>query len=68
MGDSFCVLSKALFCIHHDTLLSKLNLAQFMNGSNHTLVIYIGMVIKITNFDHDIFSDWVVIKHGVPQG
>lgn len=25
VGDSFCVLAKALFCIHHDILLSKLN-------------------------------------------
>jgi len=39
-----------------------------MNGSNHTLGICIRAVIKIKNFNHGMFSDGGVIKHGVLQG
>jgi hypothetical protein len=31
-------------------------LAQFMNGSNRTLGICMGAVIKIKNLNHDIFQ------------
>jgi hypothetical protein len=40
-----------------------------MNGSNHNLKTGIKECRqKNTNFSYNAFSDWGIIKHGVPQG
>jgi hypothetical protein len=73
MGDVFCVLGKALFCVYHDVLLSKLNFCGITGKvydwiKSYLRNMYQTMVIKIKNFSYNIFSGWGVTKLGVPQG
>jgi hypothetical protein len=39
-----------------------------MNVSNNTSVTYQRVEMKKSNYNYHTFSDWGVIKHGVPQG
>jgi hypothetical protein len=65
-------LEKAFDCVDHDILLSKLKFYG-INGKHHALYEpylhnkYIKTVIH-NNDNTNIASDWLRVRHGVPQG
>jgi hypothetical protein len=67
----FCDLEKAFDCVNHDILLSKLETYgiagtdkeiyhSYLTGRYQRVVIY-------NKTHHGAFSNWTLIKHGIPQ-
>jgi hypothetical protein len=64
---------KAFQCVNHDILLSKLNVYGITGKANDWIKSYLRdryqrVEIQNKNSNHNSFSNWGVIKHGVPQG
>ena len=73
VGGIFCDLAKAFDCVNHDILLSKLNFCGTSGNTYEWIKSYLSnrfqrVEIKNTNPIHKTFSDWGVIKYGIPQG
>jgi hypothetical protein len=72
VGGIFCDLEKAFDCVYHDILLSKLKFYG-INGKDHALYEsylnnrYIRTVMH-NNDNNNIASDWLTVRHEVPQG
>jgi hypothetical protein len=68
----FLDLRKAFDCVNHDILLSKLNFYGISGRANKLLKSYITdryqRVVISDKFSNKITSEWIRIKHGVPQG
>jgi hypothetical protein len=72
VGGIFCDLAKAFDCVNHDILLSKINFCGIIGEANewirsHLSDGYQRVDIKNKNLNHNTFSTFGVIKHGVPQ-
>ena len=71
VGDIFCDLSNAFYCVNHRILLSKLEYYG-IRGTFRALIDsylkerYQRVAIKDKTDIH--YSNWELIKHGVPQG
>jgi retron-type reverse transcriptase len=69
----FCDLAKAFDSVNHAILLSKLNIYGITGKANDWIKSYLRyryqkVEIQSKNFNHNSFSNWGIIKHGVPQG
>jgi len=71
VGGIFCDLCKAFDCVSHKILLSKLE----YYGSRGTFKALIDSYlkerhqrVKIKNRTNNYYSNWELVKHGVPQG
>jgi len=71
VGDVFCDLQKAIDCVDHDILLSKMNwygisgkeyklLSSYLKNRHHRVII--------TNKSEQYYSKWVPFRFGIPQG
>ena len=72
MGEIFCDLAEAFDCVNHDILLSKLNFCGITGKAIGWMKVYRRnkcqrVEVKIY-FNYNTFSNWGVIKPGVPQG
>ena len=73
LGGFFCDLEKALYCVNHDILLSKL---KFHGISDKDLTLYRSYLdsryCKTATYNDNEktnkVSNWAKVKHGVPQG
>jgi hypothetical protein len=66
-------LAKAFDCVNLDILLSTLNVYALTGKANECIKSYLKnryqrVEIKNKNFSPYTFSDWGIIRHGVPQG
>jgi hypothetical protein len=72
VGGIFCDLEKAFDCVDHDIWLSKLKFYG-INGKDHALYEsylhnrHTRTVIRNNDYNN-IASDWLTVRHGVPQG
>ena len=60
-------LSKAFDSISHEVLIGKMLSLGFSNGANALIASFLNKRIQRVNVN-GIFSDWIEIKRGVPQG
>ena len=60
-------LSKAFHSISHEVLIEKMLSLGFSNGANALIASFLNKRIQRVNVN-GIFSDWIEIKRGVPQG
>ena len=60
-------LSKAFDSISHEVLIEKMLSLGFSNGANALIASFLNKRIQRVNVN-GIFSDWIEIKRGVPQG
>ena len=60
-------LSKAFDSISHEVSIEKMLSLGFSNGANALIASFLNKRIQRVNVN-GIFSDWVEIKRGVPQG
>ena len=71
IGGLFCDLSKAFDCVNHKIVISKLEYYG-IRGTFRTLIDsylkdrYQRVIIKDKSVIH--YSNWELVKHGVPQG
>ena len=73
VGGIFCDLAKAFDSVNHAILLSKLNSYGITGKANDWFKSYLReryqkVEIQSKNCNHNSFSNWGIIKHGVPQG
>ena len=73
VGGIFCDLAKAFDCVNHDILLFRLNFYGITGNAYEWIKSYHSnrfqrVEIKNENPVRKTFSDWGVIKYGVPQG
>jgi len=73
VGGIFCYLTRSFDCVHHDILLSILNFYGITGKTYECIKLYLKsryqrVEIKNKSFNQKTFSEWGVIKHGVPQG
>jgi len=72
VGGLFLDLKKALDCVNHDILLSKLNYYGISGKANKLLESYIKdryqLIVMNDKFSNKLTSKWKRVKHGVPQG
>ena len=72
VGGIFCDLNKAFDCVNHKILLSKLEFYGIMDTSRSLIASYLSeryhrVVIK-DKMNTAYFSNWKLVRHGVPQG
>jgi hypothetical protein len=72
VGGLFCDLQKAFDSMNHDILLSKMEFYGISDIMNKLMASYLHdryqrVSIKDNN-SNKYFSNWVHVKHGVPQG
>jgi hypothetical protein len=72
VGGIFCDLSKAFDCVNHEILPSKLELYGIKGIFGTLLKSYLKeqyqrVAVKDTT-NNPTYSDWELVKHGVPQG
>ena len=60
-------LSKAFDSISHEVLIEKMLSLGFLNGANALIASFLNKRIQRVNVN-GIFSDWIEIIRGVPQG
>jgi hypothetical protein len=72
VGGIFCDLSKAFDCVNHRILLSKLEHYRIRGTFGASIKSYLMDRYKrvaIKDKTNTInYSDWDIVKHGVPQG
>ena len=72
VGDLFLDLQKAFHCVNHGILLSKLGFYGIGGKAHELFKSYIEdryqRVELKYNLCNNITSEWVPVKHGVPQG
>jgi hypothetical protein len=73
VGGIFCELAKAFDCANHEILLAKLHFYGIQGVTADWFKSYLTngrqkVRIISRNATQNIFSDWGILKHGVPQG
>jgi hypothetical protein len=73
VGGIFCDLSKTFDCLNHEILLTKLHLCGIQGVIIDWVRSYLTnrrqkVQIKSLSSSENFFSDWDILKHGVPQG
>ena len=72
VGRKICYLRKAFDCGNHRISLSKLEqygiLGKFKAMIKYYLTERYQKVVIHNNTNNGTYSDWEVVKHGVPQG
>jgi len=73
VGGIFCDLEKALDCVNHDILLSKLKFYWIGDKDFQLYQSYLGnrycrTAIHNDNENSNKLSNWPKVRHGVPQG
>jgi hypothetical protein len=73
VGEISCDLTKAFDCINHELLLPKLIVYGIRNIAGQWFKSYLHdrkqqVVINTQDTNNSNYSNWGVIKHGVPQG
>jgi hypothetical protein len=71
VGGISCDLTKAFDCVNHELLLSKLNFYGIRNIGGQWFKSYLQnrkqqVEINTPDSNNSIYSDWGIIKHGVP--
>ena len=71
VGGIFCDLQKAFDCVNHEILLDKMKLYGISGIPNKLMKSYLEntyqRVSVYNNNPHNISSNWIHVKHGVPQ-
>ena len=73
VGDIFCSWEKALDCVHHDVLLSKLKFYGVTGKTSLVIKLYVEVGHKRVIFNdqyasHNTYCEWGKLKYSVPQG
>ena len=71
VGGIFCDLSKAFDCVNHRILLSKLEYYGIRGTFRALIDSYLKeryQRVAIKNKTDNYYSNWELVKHGVPQG
>jgi hypothetical protein len=71
VGGIFCDLRKAFDIVNHEVLLNKLEQYGIMGRFKALIKSYLTeryQRVIIQNNSKSSYSDWKMIKHGVPQG
>jgi hypothetical protein len=73
VGGIFCDLDKTFDCVNHDILLSKLCFYGIKGKAEQWFKSYLSgrkqrTEIKSPNSNSNSYSNWSIVKHGVPQG
>jgi hypothetical protein len=70
VGSIFCDLQKAFDCVNHNILLTKLEFCGISGASLKLIKSYLEaryQRVTLNNTPH-LYSNWGIMKHGVPQG
>jgi hypothetical protein len=73
VGGIFWDLAEACDCVNHDILLSKLSFYGIKGKAGQWFNSYLNwqkqrVEIKSSNSNSNSYSNWGIVKHGVPQG
>jgi len=72
IGSLFCDLQKAFDCVNHEFLLSKMKFYGILGTANKLIESCLRnryqRVLVNSNNSNKALSEWVQVKHGVPQG
>ena len=67
-----CDLQKAFDCVNHEILLEKMKLYGISGTANKLMESYLEnryQRVPVNNIKpHKLYSKWIHVKHGVPQG
>jgi hypothetical protein len=69
----FCDLKKAFDCVNHKILLSKLEFYGVLGPMHKLIASYLTgrfqrIKLQVNDCNQNIYSNWGLISHGVPQG
>jgi hypothetical protein len=72
VGGIFCDLAKAFDCVNHDILLSKIDFCGMKGETEQWFKSYLSglkqrIEIKSPDSNPNSYSNWGIVKHGVPQ-
>jgi len=72
VGGLFCDLQKAFDCVSHELILEKMKLYGISGTANKLMESYLEnryQRVSVNNIKpHKLYSKWIHVKHGVPQG